>query len=431
MTLRSFSVPLESEPAEPMPDPKSLPLMHRILVKLLVGRDGGPPRWFFALFAFSALALHAFAWTIFAAEWRTLHGYAETTCTVMAKRVEEFGGDETTYRPDVRIHYTVGGREYDTWTYDSTRAAVNDQRASREALGQFALNGRYPCWYDPADPSKVVVVRGHAGFTWIFLAVSAAMAALGVGCLVRRGQPASSNGAGKTESSGWLADEIDSLVRQLSTPVATPSDLDTTPLDANITSSVTHRLSRRKPHVLVFTPVWSLYVTSLVFMAVGGGVTALGWWGDIDNGIFALLIGPLFAFVGSAMMFTADRHKFDRHRDIYRRSTLLLLSRPIPLGSIRAVQLLTDVPREQKQDNGPPTLSYHHQINLVLYDPSKPRRIILEQGDREVTLHFGRELANFLSVPLYVGTPPAASKPTDRAGLTSRLLSNIFNRKVE
>jgi Protein of unknown function (DUF3592) len=406
-------MPLESEPAKPMSDPKSLSLMHRILLKLLVGRDGGSPRWFFAVFALSALALHAFAWTIFAAEWRTLHCYAETTCTVMAKRVEEFGGDETTYRPDVRIHYTVGGREYDTWTYDSTRAAVNDQRASREALDPFALNGRYPCWYDPADPSKVVVVRGHAGFTWIFLAVTAVMTALGVGCLIRRGRPASSDGSGKTEPSGWLPDEVDSLVRRLSTPVATPRDLDTTPLAANITSSVTHRLSRRKPHVLAFTFVWSIYVVSLVCIAAGAGLLALGWWGDEDYGFLILIIGAVFALVGTAMLLSADNHKFDRRRDAYRRSTLLLRSRPIPLASIRAVQLLTDVPREQKQDNGPPTRSYQHQINLVLYDPSTPRRHILEQGNREVTVHYGQELAEFLGVPLYAATPPAPAKPTE------------------
>ena len=49
-------MPLESKPAEPMPDRKSLPLMHRILVKLLVGRDGGPPRWGYVVFTLSALA---------------------------------------------------------------------------------------------------------------------------------------------------------------------------------------------------------------------------------------------------------------------------------------------------------------------------------------------------------------------------------------
>ncbi|MGP0062145.1 MAG: hypothetical protein ACLQGP_00910 [Isosphaeraceae bacterium] len=221
-------MPLESKPAEPMPDPKSLPLMHRILVKLLVGRDGGPPRWGYVVFTLSALALDAFAWTIFAAEWRKLHGYAETTCTVLAKRLEEFGGDATTYRPDMRIHYTVGGREYETWTYDSTRAAGLNRRASQEALDPFALNGRYPCWYDPADPSKVVVVRGHAGFTWIFLATTAVLTALGVWGFTQRRRPASPDGTGTPESSGWLPDAFDPLVRRHVTPVASPPDLDTT-----------------------------------------------------------------------------------------------------------------------------------------------------------------------------------------------------------
>ncbi|MGP0062144.1 MAG: hypothetical protein ACLQGP_00905 [Isosphaeraceae bacterium] len=114
-------------------------------------------------------------------------------------------------------------------------------------------------------------------------------------------------------------------------------------------------------------------------------------------------------------MLTADRYKFDRHRDVYRRSTPLLRSRPIPLASIRAIQLLTDVLREHKQTNGPPTQSYHHQINLVLDDPSTPRRHILEQGNREVTVHYAQELAEFLGVPLYAGTPPAACNPSDPA----------------
>ena len=87
--------------------------------------------------------LDAFAWTIFAAEWRKLHGYAETTCTV-GERLEDFPGDVTTYRPDMRIDYTVGGREYETWTYEFTFAAGLNRRASQEALDPFALNGAIP-----------------------------------------------------------------------------------------------------------------------------------------------------------------------------------------------------------------------------------------------------------------------------------------------
>ena len=87
-------------------------------------------------------------------------------------------------------------------------------------------------------------------------------------------------------------------------------------------------------------------------------------------------------------------------------------------------------PPRAKTDERPSDQSYHYEINLVLDDPSTPRRHILEQGNRQVTVHYAQELAEFLGAPLYAGTPPVRLQPV-RPGLTPSLAWIIFNREVE
>jgi hypothetical protein len=68
---------------------------------------------------------------------------------------------------------------------------------------------------------------------------------------------------------------------------------------------------------------------------------------------------------------------------------------------VRAVQILTDVPRETKADSTRTERYEAFQLNLVLHDADRPRRFLLEDRDRGSTERIGREVADFLGVPLY------------------------------
>src|SRR5579872_3406139 len=54
-------------------------------------------------------------------EWRANHEFVQTTCSVLDKRVgEKAGAGGSSFRPELQIHYNVGNRAYEIWTYDIT-----------------------------------------------------------------------------------------------------------------------------------------------------------------------------------------------------------------------------------------------------------------------------------------------------------------------
>lgn len=116
-------------------------------------------------------------------EWRVNTGYVPHTCTVLDKRLGESDGEDgKTYRPEIRIRYEVGGQTFETWTYDATGTYSSGRKAKQHILQNYAVGQQYPCWYDPANPAKAVLVRGWTW--WAFVALLIPLAALGFGALV-------------------------------------------------------------------------------------------------------------------------------------------------------------------------------------------------------------------------------------------------------
>lgn len=111
--------------------------------------------------------------------WRANHVYVEGRCAVLDKRVVESRGDDsTTYRPEIHIKYNVGGREFQTWTYDAARVSSSGRAGKQKIIDQYSVGREYPCWYDPDDPSKAVLVRG---FSWAYLFILIPLVFLAVG----------------------------------------------------------------------------------------------------------------------------------------------------------------------------------------------------------------------------------------------------------
>ena len=267
-------------------------------------------------------------------------------------------------------------------------------RAERAALDQFDVNGRYPCWYDPANPEKVVVVRGHAWFTWLLLAGTVAVVAVGIG---------SPTGNGPTRLlAGRARPNRRSRHRsQLRAPAAWTATPDRRLLQF-----------RDAPALPAGTPGarggdhWEDLYRGLADLPVGAALMALAWWGPVTGrGVLVMAaFGLALAALACAISRKVETHVFDRHQGVYRRSAPFRRAQRTPLASVLAVQILTDLPREEKGSEGWPTQRFRaHQLNLVLVDPGAPRQNLLDQGDKAATVQVGHGLAEFLGVPLYGG----------------------------
>jgi len=94
-------------------------------------------------------------------QWRVNHEFVETTCRLEEKRLGQTDSEDgTLYRPELKIEYQVDGQPYhSSWTYDVRHAYSSGPEDQETVLKQFTLGKQYPCWYDPADPYVVVLLR--------------------------------------------------------------------------------------------------------------------------------------------------------------------------------------------------------------------------------------------------------------------------------
>lgn len=116
-------------------------------------------------------------------EWRVNHEFIETTCRIEQKRVGQIESEEgALYRPELKLEYQVDGQPYHSvWTYDIRNAYSSGREEEEAKLNRFDLHKQYPCWYDPADPYVVVLVRGYHGWIWLVFAVPVSFIAIGGG----------------------------------------------------------------------------------------------------------------------------------------------------------------------------------------------------------------------------------------------------------
>jgi hypothetical protein len=408
---------------------------------------------FLGFYTAGSLGLHVLAWTLFASEWRPLHLYAETSCTVLDKGLKKVDPRGDVTRPEVQIRYSVGGRDYQVWTYNATPSLINGEEANRAALASFALGGTYPCWYDPVDPGRVVVARGHSWITWLLLGFTAALVLLGLGSFVVRWRPAPPPRPRPIPPEMVLVGSKPS-----------PPGLETTPIECEDSSSIPMHVASCddldvfliKPRRVFYRVVQGFLATGLTFLAV------VGWAGILSTvGILLTALGIACTVIAGWLYHGLDTHRFDRRAGQYRRSVPLRrtaaflrdlgarandpdggivrslylfgckafeivaiyfldarrVERPphigpaparripvIPLDSILAIQFLADVYHpsvDPGRAHDPNAGHLGNQINLVLADPEFPRQNLIDQGDREETARIARELAGFLGVPLY------------------------------
>ena len=140
---------------------------------------------FFGLFfLLGCIGLALILVTLVIPEWRVNHQFVEQTCLVVDKgigQVKDDGG--TLYRPEIKIRYQVGGQTYFTTTYDIRNAYSSGQDDKQAVLDRFAKGQEHRCWYDPADPSVAVLVRGYNWWVWLLFVVPVSFILIGGGGL--------------------------------------------------------------------------------------------------------------------------------------------------------------------------------------------------------------------------------------------------------
>jgi hypothetical protein len=122
------------------------------------------------LAAFGGVVMIVWGWLI--PDWRANHRYVANSCLVLDKKLDETTmevvaaktgarSQQTSYYPEFKIRYEVGGRKYETWTYEAIKIHSTDRVAQQRILDTFQVGETYPCWYDPDRPDKAVLVRSE------------------------------------------------------------------------------------------------------------------------------------------------------------------------------------------------------------------------------------------------------------------------------
>lgn len=122
--------------------------------------------------------------TLVIPEWEANREFVEARATVLDKRLDvRQDGATVGYRPEIRIRYEVAGQAYETWTYDAAQLYDQHRQEAETVLAGFVRGQEVPCWYDPSQPGRAVLVRGYRWTTWLPLWIPIVFISLGVGGL--------------------------------------------------------------------------------------------------------------------------------------------------------------------------------------------------------------------------------------------------------
>lgn len=195
-------------------------------------------------------------------EWRAKHHFVATTATVLKTRARPVSADNANrVRPEVQIQYEVDGASYTTWTYDVARVEAGAADAVQAMLDRFQPGQDYPCWYDPEDHERAVVVRRYSWAAWSMLLLPLSLVIAGGGGLAIT----LLNWGKSAERRAALAQRTLNL--ELFEPaVAGTRQFPTLPVDHHLTNSPGTTLKYRLP--MDVAPKWTSLVLVLVAAAL-------------------------------------------------------------------------------------------------------------------------------------------------------------------
>jgi len=140
----------------------------------------GEALFFGIMFLVGCGALALLLLSLIVPEWRANRHFAETRCTVLERRiVDKPNKNGTVYRPEVHIRYQVEGDTYEDWTYDVIEVYSASREETQKLLDEFEPGKQYPCWFDPMNPEKAVLVRGYSGWAYLLLLIPISFMTIG------------------------------------------------------------------------------------------------------------------------------------------------------------------------------------------------------------------------------------------------------------
>jgi hypothetical protein len=117
--------------------------------------------------------------SIFAAlaydDWRSVTAFRQSTCGILDSRLRietapsstTVAGRRTTntnFEPLLALRYEDNGREVIGTGYSTgTRVSIGRGASTLREYEQFKVGAQVPCWFDPDDPTRIMVLPGFGG----------------------------------------------------------------------------------------------------------------------------------------------------------------------------------------------------------------------------------------------------------------------------
>lgn len=242
-------------------------------------------------------------------EWRLNHDFLETRGTVVAtgllRRTFEDppGSVHTTWSPCARVKYRAQETEHEAWSRPAATAATADREAAATAARR-PLGAEVVCWFDPQDPSTVVLERGYNWWMWLLtLLLPGALVAFGGTGLVR-----AVRSWGKSEEHRAVSIGLPELLGPTSRGLPDAPGFPGVPAcddHANSPGTILrYRLPIESPEswaLLGFGLFAALWNAVVVVLAIGAGLDLMG--GRIDWLLFGLLVPFLAVGVAGVVLF--------------------------------------------------------------------------------------------------------------------------------
>ena len=132
-------------------------------------------------------------------DWRTLRAFRETSCTVLDTRMRTRtetsrvtrsrsvpATTTTSYEPLLALRYVADGRQTISTGYRTgSRLSIGGAARAEQEYAAWTIGKQIPCWFDPEDIGRVVVLRRFGG-AYLFALFPLPLFAYGVATLLSR-----------------------------------------------------------------------------------------------------------------------------------------------------------------------------------------------------------------------------------------------------
>lgn len=245
-------------------------------------------------------------------QWQANTEFVSHQCRVLDKRIGEKESDDgILYRPEIQVEYFINDEKfvvwtYDIWTFDPTGGYSAGKEDKQRILDRFKIGLLHACWYDPEDPSRIVLVREYRWWLGLLFILPVAFILIGSARLIYIlflvGKSAERRSA-FTQKAANLASFDDSN--------KTLADYPAIPGGLNLTDSPGTTLAYRLP--VSSTPSWIMAVTgavSLIWNGIVAWLLVVAVRGHLrgDHDWLLTLFALGFAGAGGVLIYYAARH---------------------------------------------------------------------------------------------------------------------------